>query len=180
MQLQYAEGPASHITFTSPLAMEFRVSSRQPPPPYFGRLSHMLSFGYIGKTFGPTAAKRHLCHNLLCYVEDQEDTVITQDLLRPDYSYPGLPRTVCGPSSMSGGASECLSSSTDLLLPTGSFTWTATRNRQDCRVSRRIAPLQYLVPDGGQGFHQTEDCSKTSHDRPKLSFAHIFHLLQWQ
>jgi len=73
--------------------MEFRVSSRQPPPPYFGRLSHMLSFGYIGKTFGPIQAKRHLCHNLLCYVEDQEDTVVTQDLLRPDYSYPGLPRT---------------------------------------------------------------------------------------
>ena len=73
--------------------MEFGVSSRQPQPPYFGRLSHMLSFGYIGKTFGPIPAKRHLCHNLLCYVEDQEDTVVTQDLLRPDYSYPGLPRT---------------------------------------------------------------------------------------
>jgi hypothetical protein len=29
----------------------------------------------------------------LCYVEDEDDIVVSQELLRPDYSYPGLPGT---------------------------------------------------------------------------------------
>jgi len=53
----------------------------------------MLYYGYLGRTFGFLAAKRHLCHNVLCYIEDPDDLVVNQELLRPDYSYPGLPGT---------------------------------------------------------------------------------------
>jgi hypothetical protein len=81
-----------------PTDMEYPFHIPQSPiprssPPYFGQLTHMLYFGYLGRTFGPLAAKRHLCHNVLCYVEDQEDLVVNQELLRPDHSYPGLPGT---------------------------------------------------------------------------------------
>jgi hypothetical protein len=86
------EGPFKHLQ----LAMEshyYPVWSGQSPLPYYGWLSHMLFLGYLGQTFGPIAAKRHICHNLLRYVEDDDDVVITQGLLRPDYSYLGLPGT---------------------------------------------------------------------------------------
>jgi hypothetical protein len=53
----------------------------------------MLSLGYLGQTFGADVAKRHICHNVLCYVEDEGDIVVSQELLKPDYSYPGLPAT---------------------------------------------------------------------------------------
>jgi len=76
------------------------VCLRQSPLPYFGGLSHMLYFGYLGQTFGALAAKRHLCHNVLCYVEDREDMVVSQELLQPDYSYPGLPYTFSVPHSL--------------------------------------------------------------------------------
>lgn len=76
-----------------PLTMEHPVIPWQPPLPHFGLLSHMLYSGYLGQTFGPLVAKRHICHNILHYVEDQDDTVVSQQLLTPDYSYPGLPRT---------------------------------------------------------------------------------------
>ena len=66
----------------------------------FGRLYHMLNYGYLGQTYGPHVAKRHLCYNVLCYVEDQEDLVINQELLRPEYSYPGLPRTFSVPHEL--------------------------------------------------------------------------------
>ena len=68
----------------------YPVCSPQSPLPDFGWLSHMLYLGYLGQTFWPVMAKRHICHHLLCYIEDQDDIVITQELLRPDYSYPGL------------------------------------------------------------------------------------------
>jgi hypothetical protein len=32
----------------------------------FGRLFHILYYGYLGQTFGPLVAKRHLCYNVLC------------------------------------------------------------------------------------------------------------------
>jgi hypothetical protein len=85
-----------------PLAMAYpdMVCLRQSPLPYFGGLSHMLYFGYLGQTFGALAAKRHLCHNVLCYVEDREDMVVSQELLQPDYSYPGLPGTFSVPHSL--------------------------------------------------------------------------------
>ncbi|KAH9995365.1 hypothetical protein BJV74DRAFT_795219 [Russula compacta] len=73
--------------------MEYLPCSFQSPLPYFGHLYHILHYGYLGRTFGPLAVKRHLCHNVLRYVEDQEDLVVSQELLRPDYSYPGLPGT---------------------------------------------------------------------------------------
>jgi len=47
----------------------------------------------LGRTFGPLAAKRHICHNILCYIEEPDDLVVNQELLRPDHSYPGLPGT---------------------------------------------------------------------------------------
>lgn len=50
----------------------------------------MLYLGYLGQTFGPIIAKRHICHNLLCHAEDQVS-------LRPDYSYPGLHGTFSVP-----------------------------------------------------------------------------------
>jgi len=75
--------------------MEYPFHIPQSTPPYFqfGQLADMLYYGYLGRTFGPLAAKRHLCHNVLCYVEDQEDLVVNQGLLRPDHAYPGLPGT---------------------------------------------------------------------------------------
>jgi len=75
--------------------MEYPLSLRlsDSPLPNFGRLYHMLNYGYLGQTFGPHVAKRHLCYNVLCYVEDQDDLVVNQELLRPEYSYPGLPST---------------------------------------------------------------------------------------
>jgi len=60
----------------------------------------MLFFGYLGQTFGALAAKRHICHNVLCYVEDKEDVVVSQELLQPDYSYPGLPYTFSVPHDL--------------------------------------------------------------------------------
>ena len=72
--------------------LTFRLSE-SPPLPNFGRLHHMLIYGYLGQTFGPYIAKRHLCYNVLCYVEEQDDLVVNQELLRPEYSYRGLPRT---------------------------------------------------------------------------------------
>jgi hypothetical protein len=85
-----------------PLAMAYPdvVCLRQSPLPYFGGLSHMLYFGYLGQTFGALAAKRHICHNVLCYVEDKEDMVVSQELLQPDFSYPGLPCTFTVPHSL--------------------------------------------------------------------------------
>ncbi|KAI0272474.1 hypothetical protein BC834DRAFT_348909 [Gloeopeniophorella convolvens] len=68
--------------------------------PSFGRLSDMLSFGYVAQTFGPIPAKRHICHNLLGYTEDQDDLVVNLELLRPDYSYPGLPGTFSVPHTL--------------------------------------------------------------------------------
>lgn len=59
--------------------------------PSFGRLSDMLSCGYLAQTFGPSETKRYLCHILLRFVEDEDDLVINHELLRPDYSYVGLP-----------------------------------------------------------------------------------------
>ena len=73
--------------------MEYPSYSPQSPLPYFGHLYHILHYGYLGRTFGSLAVKRHLCHNVLRYVEDQEDLVVNQELLRPYYSYPGLPGT---------------------------------------------------------------------------------------
>ena len=85
---------------------EFQEWGEPGPPPHqlqvqdFGGLSHMLYFGYLGQTFGALSAKRHICHNILCYVEDKEDTVVSQELLQPDYSYPGLPYTFSVPHDL--------------------------------------------------------------------------------
>ena len=51
----------------------------------------MLSCGYLAQTFGASETKRYLCHILLRFVEDEDDLVISHELLRPDYSYTGLP-----------------------------------------------------------------------------------------
>ena len=59
--------------------------------PFFGRLSDLLSCGYLAQTFGSSETKRYLCHILLRFVEDEDDLVISHELLRPDYSYVGLP-----------------------------------------------------------------------------------------
>ncbi|KAI9511604.1 hypothetical protein F5148DRAFT_1280696 [Russula earlei] len=53
----------------------------------------MLFYGYLGRMFGPLAAKRYLCYHLLRFVEEPDDLVVNQELLRPDHSYPGLPGT---------------------------------------------------------------------------------------
>jgi hypothetical protein len=66
----------------------------------FGRLSPMLSCGYVARTFGPSETKRYLCHILLRFVEDADDSVISQELLRPDYSYVGLPGSFSIPHSL--------------------------------------------------------------------------------
>ena len=68
--------------------------------PPFGRLSAMLSCGYLGQTFGPSETKRYLCHILLRFVEDEDDLVISHELLRPDYSYVGLPGSFSIPHSL--------------------------------------------------------------------------------
>jgi hypothetical protein len=97
VHIKTCDGPPQSSLHTCPPecppTMEPHVGSFQTPLPHFGRLSPMFYFGYLGQTFGPLAAKRHLCHNILCYTEDQEDIVVTRELLQPDYSYPGLPRT---------------------------------------------------------------------------------------
>ncbi|KAH9034657.1 hypothetical protein EDB84DRAFT_56118 [Lactarius hengduanensis] len=67
---------------------------------HFGRLSDMLSCGYLGQTFGPSETKRYLCHILLRFVEDEDDLVISHELLRPEYSYVGLPGSFSIPYSL--------------------------------------------------------------------------------
>ena len=66
----------------------------------FGRLSDMLSCGYLTRTFGPSETKRYICHILLRFVEDADDLVISQELLRPDYSYLGLPESFSIPHNL--------------------------------------------------------------------------------
>jgi hypothetical protein len=68
--------------------------------PSFGRLSDMLSCGYLAQTFGPSETKRYLCHILLRFVEDEDDLVISHELLRPDYSFVGLPGSFSIPYSL--------------------------------------------------------------------------------
>jgi hypothetical protein len=84
-------GPFTH--FQPAMELDYSVFLHQSPLPSFGRLTHMLYLGYLGQTFGAAAAKRHVCHNILRYFEDEDNIVINQELLRPEYSYLGLPGT---------------------------------------------------------------------------------------
>ncbi|KAI0305897.1 hypothetical protein B0F90DRAFT_937398 [Multifurca ochricompacta] len=68
--------------------------------PSYGRLSAMLYCGYLGRTFGPFSTKRLICHKLLGFVEDEEDLIVNQELLRPEYSYTGLPGTYSVPHNL--------------------------------------------------------------------------------
>ena len=88
------------IKFPLSMAYPDTVCLRQSPLPYFGLLSHMLYFGYLGQTFGALAAKQHICHNVLCFVEDKEDMVVNHELLQPEYSYLGLPCTFTVPHDL--------------------------------------------------------------------------------
>jgi hypothetical protein len=126
----------------------YSVFLRQSPLPYFGGLSHMLSFGYLGQTFGPAAAKRHLCHNILRYVEDEDDMVVSQELPRPDYSFPGLPGT--------------FSVSHDLY---SSLQWNSVAEDNsrriilDCKVAEnttRVVPQSLFAPYAGIARGQVE------------------------
>jgi hypothetical protein len=115
--------------------------------PNFGRLFHILYYGYLGHMFGPVVAKRHLCYNVLCYVEDQDDLVVSQELLRPDYSYPGLPRT--------------FSVSHDLYSYLRCNSVAADNSRRiilDCEVaqSMRVVPQNLFAPYAGLPRSQSE------------------------
>ena len=117
------------------------------PLPHLGRLYHMLTYGYLGQTFGALVAKRHLCYNVLCYVEDQEDLVVNQELLRPDYSYPGLPRT--------------FSVSHDLYSYLRCNSVAADNTRRiilDCEVAEymRVVPQNLFAPYAGLPRSQSE------------------------
>ena len=68
--------------------------------PFFGRLTDMISYGYLAQTFGPSETKRYFCHVLLRFVEDEDDLVISHELLRPEYSYTGLPGSFSIPYSL--------------------------------------------------------------------------------
>ncbi len=133
----------------SPSLMEYSHSLRlsELPLPNFGRLFHLLYYGYLGQTFGPLVAKRHLCYNVLCYVEDQEDLVVNQELLRPDYSYPGLPRT--------------FSVSHDLYSYLRCNSVAADNSRRiilDCEVAQntRVVPQNLFAPYAGLPRSQSE------------------------
>ena len=141
-------GSAPHVA-TPPLLMEYSHSLRLPelPLPNFGRLFHILYYGFLGQTFGPLVAKRHLCYNVLCYVEDQEDLVVNQELLRPDYSYPGLPRT--------------FSVSHDLYSYLRCNSVAADNSRRiilDCEVAQnmRVVPQNLFAPYAGLPRSQSE------------------------
>ncbi|KAH9995582.1 hypothetical protein BJV77DRAFT_229106 [Russula vinacea] len=117
------------------------------PLPHLGRLYHMLNYGYLGQTFGALVAKRHLCYNVLCYVEDQEDLVVNQELLRPDYSYPGLPRTFSVPHDLYSYL-RCNSVAAD----------NTRRIILDCEVAEymRVVPQNLFAPYAGLPRSQSE------------------------
>lgn len=115
--------------------------SPQTAPAPFGQLSELLYCGYLGQTFGPHLAKRHICHNLLDYIEDDEDLVVRQHLLRPDLSYPGLPGTFSVAQNLYSHL-RCNSVGTD-----GSY-----RIILDCYVADRTArviPQDLFAPYAG-------------------------------
>lgn len=107
----------------------------------------MLNYGYLGQTFGALVAKRHLCYNVLCYVEDQEDLVVNQELLRPDYSYPGLPRTFSVPHDLYSYL-RCNSVAAD----------NTRRIILDCEVAEymRVVPQNLFAPYAGLPRSQSE------------------------
>jgi hypothetical protein len=124
-----------------------RLSESPLPSPNFGRLFHMLNYGYLGRTFGPVAAKRHVCYNFLCYVEDKDDLVVNHELLRPEYSYPGLPRT--------------FSVSHDIYSYLRCNSVAADNSRRivlDCEVadSMRVVPQNLFAPYAGLPRSQSE------------------------
>jgi len=141
-------GSAPHIATPPPLLMDphsLRLSELALPD--FGRLFHIIYYGYMGQTFGPLAAKRHLCYNILCYVEEQEDLVVSQELLRPEYSYPGLPRT--------------FSVSHDLYSYLRYNSIAADNSRRiilDCEVAQnmRVVPQNLFAPYAGLPRSQSE------------------------
>jgi hypothetical protein len=134
---------------TSPPMMEDPYSLRlsEFSLPDFGRLFHIVHYGYLGQTFGPLAAKRHLCYNILCYVEEQEDLVVSQELLRPEYSYSGLPRTFSVPHDLYSYL-RCNSVAAD-----GS-----RRIILDCEVAQnmRVVPQNLFAPYAGLPRSQSE------------------------
>ncbi|KAI0255854.1 hypothetical protein BJV78DRAFT_1279084 [Lactifluus subvellereus] len=119
----------------------FPSRSPQTTPAPFGQLSELLYCGYLGQTFGPLIAKRHICHNLLDYIEDDEDLVVRQHLLRPDLSYPGLPGTFSVPQNLYSHL-RCNSIGTD-----GSY-----RIILDCYIvdrTTRVIPQDLFAPYAG-------------------------------
>jgi hypothetical protein len=138
--------PSTHLQ--TAMECHYPVWLRQSPLLYFGRLSHMLSLGYLGQTFGPVVAKRHICHNVLCYVEDEDDIVVSQELLKPDYSYPGLPGT--------------FSVSHDLYSYLRCNSVAADHSRRiilDCEIAEdttRVVPQNLFAPYAGLPRSQAE------------------------
>jgi hypothetical protein len=139
-----------------------------PLPPFeqpFGQLFELLYCGYMGQTFGPLSAKRHICHNLLNYVEEVEHFVIHQDLLRPDVSYPGLPGTFSIPHSRYPHL-RCNSVGAD-----GSY-----RIILDCYIAdhtTRVVPQSLFAPYAGRPRSQTELQSTTL--LPPIFFIQVDH-----
>ena len=139
---------ASFIHFPPAMAYPDTICIRRSPLPDFGLLSHMLFFGYLGQTFGALAAKQHICHNVLCYLEDREDTVVTQGLLQPDYSCHGLPYTFSVPHELY-----------PYLRCNGVATDHSRRIILDCEIAEnttRVIPQSLFAPYAGLPRSQAE------------------------
>jgi hypothetical protein len=120
----------------------------QTSVPPFGQLFELLYCGYLGQTFGPPSAKRHICHNLLNYVEEDEDLVIHQELLRPHVSYPGLPNTFSVPHDLYSYL-RCNSVAAD-----GTYRIILDYYIADHRM--RVVPQSLFAPYAGRPRSQTE------------------------
>jgi len=116
--------------------------------PSFGRLSDMMSCGYLARTFGPFETKRYLCHILLRFVEDEDDLVINHELLRPDYSYVGLPGSFSIPHSLYSHV-QCNSVAGD-----GTFRIILDYNIQ--HITLRVVPQKLFAPYAGLPRGQAE------------------------
>ncbi|KAH9975928.1 hypothetical protein BGW80DRAFT_1295375 [Lactifluus volemus] len=138
--------------------------SLQTPFLPYGPLFDLLHYGYLGQTFGPASAKRHICHNLLSYVEEDEDLIALQDMLRPDLSYPGLPCTFSVPHSLYTHLlynSVAADGSHRIILD-----YIANHNAH-------VVPQSLFAPYAGRPRSQTELQSTTL--RPPIFFIQLDH-----
>ena len=138
--------------------------SLQTPFLPYGPLFDLLHYGYLGQTFGPASAKRHICHNLLNYVEEDEDLIALQDMLQPDLSYPGLPYTFSVPHSLYTHLhynSVAADGSHRIILD------------HIANHNARIVPQSLFAPYAGRPRSQTELQSTTL--RPPIFFIQLDH-----